>query len=165
MKLFSWLIKLAFWGFLAYGINYIYELCDENTNTNESKDEIANTKVAVTKKPWGDGKVRNITEKEFIEQIADFNGDNTYKGDGPAFIEFYATWCGACKRFTPEFEKLAKGAKGKCQFYKVDLENCPALHFAYQITAIPYVLYFNGSEVKHIDTYQIDNELKKLNKK
>ncbi len=64
-----------------------------------------------------------------------------YEGDKPAIVDFYATWCGPCKRVAPILEELAEEYDGKIVIYKVDTDREPELAKAFGITSIPTLLF------------------------
>ena len=68
--------------------------------------------------------VKEITKSEFTKKVADLEKNKNWKflGNKPTIIDFYATWCGPCKRLSPIMEQLAKEYNGKVQFYKVDVD-------------------------------------------
>lgn len=45
---------------------------------------------------------------------------NVVESDDLWFVEFYAPWCGHCKKLTPEWEKAAKALKGVVKVGAVD---------------------------------------------
>ena len=91
-----------------------------------------------------ESKVQHLTYKEFLKKVWDFEkSPNTfvYKGDLPAIVDFYADWCGPCRRVAPIMEKLAEEYDGKLLIYKVNTQNESGLASAFQIRSIPTVLF------------------------
>ena len=86
----------------------------------------------------------HLTKAEFIEKVMDFENNPTewkYKGDKPAIVDFYATWCGPCKAISPILEQLAKEYDGKIVIYKVDVDKEGELAAAFNVQSIPMLLF------------------------
>ena len=91
-------------------------------------------------------KVIEIDTKYFIDDIAKIDGDSlTYIGDKPAIIDFYAFWCGPCKKLSPIMEKLSKKYEGKVNFYKIDVDKSSDLANTLNIKAIPTLIFLKDS--------------------
>ena len=91
-----------------------------------------------------ESKVQDLTYKEFLKKVWDFEKDPTtfvYKGKLPAIVDFYADWCGPCRRVAPIMEKLAEEYDGKLLIYKVNTQYETELAKAFQIRSIPTVLF------------------------
>ena len=91
-----------------------------------------------------ESKVKHLTYNEFLKKVWDFEKNpNTfnYKGKLPAIVDFYADWCGPCRRVAPIMEKLAEEYDGKLLIYKVNTQNEAKLASAFQIRSIPTVLF------------------------
>lgn len=84
-----------------------------------------------------------LSESDFIEIVYDFKQHKNwkYKGNKPAVIEFYTTWCGACKRLEPRLEQLARELSGDVIVYKINSEKSPELSKALDIQAYPTLLF------------------------
>ena len=83
------------------------------------------------------GKVVHVTKSEFVEKIYDYekNPDKwVYKGNKPAIVDFYADWCGPCRRLSPVLEKLAAKYKDQIVIYKVNTDKERELAAAFGIT-------------------------------
>ncbi len=70
---------------------------------------------------------------------------------GAVVIDFFATWCGPCKRIAPTYEKLSE-AFHTIVFLKVDVDESPELVNQYDVSAMPtFVFLKNGQEVKRVE--------------
>ena len=70
---------------------------------------------------------------------------------GFVVIDFFATWCGPCKRVAPLFEKLAEEYVGMT-FLKVDVDESAEIAEEFQIRAMPtFVFLKDGRVVKRVE--------------
>ncbi|MDO5016950.1 MAG: thioredoxin domain-containing protein [Porphyromonas sp.] len=91
----------------------------------------------------GGGTVIEITEDEFAELVYDFKngGEWNYKGDKPAVIDFYAVWCGPCKRLRPRLEQLAHEYGDEIVVYSIDAEKALTISSMIGLRAFPTLLF------------------------
>ncbi|MCN9245023.1 thioredoxin domain-containing protein, partial [Streptomyces sp. RY43-2] len=78
-----------------------------------------------------------LTAENFGEAVA---------GSDITLVDFWAAWCGPCRRFGPVFERFSERHPGVL-FGKVDTEAQPALAQAFRISSIPAVVAIRGKAV------------------
>ena len=89
-------------------------------------------------------KVSHLTYKEFLNKVWDFEKEPktfVYKGKLPAIIDFYADWCGPCRKTAPVLEKLANEYDGKLLVYKINVDQERDLASVFRVSSIPALLF------------------------
>lgn len=110
-----------------------------------AKNKVDNNKTNTLKTKKGTNmKVTEMNEAMFREKIMDYkNAGDTwkFKGDKPAIVDFYATWCGPCKATAPILEEIAQEYDGKIDVYKIDVDKSEELSALFNIRSIPSLLF------------------------
>lgn len=104
------------------------------TETTAEKAEMKGKKMEPTK----------LTTEMFKQRVMDFEANPTewkFRGERPAIIDFYATWCGPCRQMSPTVDKIAEEYAGKIDVYKVDVDEEEQLAAMFGIQSIPTLLF------------------------
>ena len=74
------------------------------------------------------------------------NFTTTVEDNQIVLVDFWADWCGPCKRFSPIYEDASKRHEGVV-FAKVDTEDARDLSAALEIQSIPTIMAFKKGQL------------------
>jgi thioredoxin 1 len=84
-------------------------------------------------------KVQTLTDTNF--------DDSVIKAARPVVVDFWAEWCGPCRRLAPTIDELATDYDGRVVIGKLNVDENPTIQSRFSIMGIPTVLIFKGGEV------------------
>ncbi|MCA1562715.1 MAG: thioredoxin [Acidobacteria bacterium] len=101
---------------------------------------------------------------EKVETLTDANFDQSViKSAKPVLVDFWAEWCGPCRRLAPTVDELATDYDGRLTVGKLNVDENPAVAMRFSIRGIPTLLLFKGGQiVEQIVGLADKDSLKKL---
>jgi thioredoxin 1 len=85
---------------------------------------------------------------ENVRTFTDSNFETSVLQAGePVLVDFWAEWCGPCKRLAPTIDQLATDYAGRVTIGKLNVDDNPNTAFKFQIRGIPAVLLFKDGQV------------------
>ena len=81
-------------------------------------------------------------------EIKDGNFEELLASGKPMVVDFWATWCGPCKKIAPDVEALAEQYKDQVIIGKCDVDDNDELTGRFGVRNIPTVLFIKNGEVQ-----------------
>jgi len=83
-------------------------------------------------------KLRTLTDSNFDQEIK----------DGVVLVDFWAEWCGPCRRIAPIVEELAGQYDGRATVGKLNVDENPNVPGRFMIRGIPTLLLFKNGQLE-----------------
>ena len=93
--------------------------------------------------------VLTITSENFEQEVLN--------SSEPVLVDFWATWCGPCKMFSPIVDKAAEEMEGKVKFGKVNVDEQPDLAQRFNVMSIPTAILFKNGRQEAVNVGLMSN--------
>jgi thioredoxin 1 len=82
-------------------------------------------------------KVKTLTDSNFDQEIK----------SGVVLVDFWAEWCGPCRRLAPTVDALAQDFDGRATVAKLDVDENPNVPTRFMVRGIPTLLVFKDGQL------------------
>ena len=83
-----------------------------------------------------------------VQQINSENFDKeVLSSDKITVVDFFANWCGPCRKLGPILEEVSEELSEKGKFAKIDTDENIEMAKKYQVSGLPTLLVFKNGEV------------------
>lgn len=79
-----------------------------------------------------------------VKELTSDNFEENVKGV-KCVIDFWAVWCGPCRMMSPVIDELSE-EKNELKFYKINVDEQPALADKFGISSIPTIVVLDNSK-------------------
>ncbi len=105
--------------------------------------------------------VIHLNKADFLTKVFNYEKNTSkwvYEGKKPCIIDFYADWCGPCRKVAPVLSDIATKYKDKIIVYKIDTDKEQELAQAFGISSIPTLLFIPMNDSPQVVRGAIEKE-------
>ena len=82
--------------------------------------------------------VKEVTTDNFNDEILSYNGT--------VVVDFFANWCGPCRKLAPILEEVETELASKVKFVKINTDENLEMAKQYQVSGLPTLMIFKDGE-------------------
>ena len=139
--------------------------CGNSKKENKKTEQVQDVENIVEEESL----VKSLDYKTFVKKIWDietYPDSFAYKSKLPCMIDFYADWCGPCKRVASIMEEIAQQYEDKIIVYKVNVDKEQKLPLIFKVKNIPTVFFLptEGQPLSQVGALSKEEYISIINK-
>jgi thioredoxin 1 len=84
------------------------------------------------------GTVTEVTDNNFQAEVIE--------SEVPVLVDFWAPWCGPCRRVSPVVEEIAKEQGGELKVVKLNIDENQETAIQFNVMSIPTLILFRNGQ-------------------
>lgn len=151
--------------FIAILSLFMLVSCGDSKKENKKTEQAQKSENIVEEESL----VKSLDYKTFVKKVWDietYPDSFAYKSKLPCMIDFYADWCGPCKRVAPIMEEIAQQYEDKIIVYKVNVDKEQKLPLIFKVKNIPTVFFLptEGQPLSQVGALSKEEYISIINK-
>ena len=151
--------------FIAILSLFMLVSCSNSKKENKKTEKVQDVESVVEEESL----VKDLDYKTFVKKVWDietYPDSFAYKSKLPCMIDFYADWCGPCKRVAPIMEEIAQQYEDKIIVYKVNVDKEQKLPLIFKVKNIPTVFFLptEGQPLSQVGALSKEEYISIINK-
>ena len=151
--------------FIAILSLFMLVSCGDSQKENKKTEQVQKSENIVEEESL----VKSLDYKTFVKKVWDietYPDSFAYKSKLPCMIDFYADWCGPCKRVAPIMEEIAQQYEDKIIVYKVNVDKEQKLPLIFKVKNIPTVFFLptEGQPLSQVGALSKEEYISIINK-
>ena len=82
--------------------------------------------------------IKEATKENFNEEVL--------SSSIPVLVDFWAPWCGYCRRLSPVIDKISQEYQDKIKVVKLDIDEAEEIADKYEVNTIPSLILFKDGK-------------------